>query len=146
MPKPISITALEKALAKKQQQAAELMAQKKMLLRQVAKIDKKIQALTGGAGLGGRSAVGTRRKNAKPLMECVVEALGKSKAPMTASELADAVTAMGYVSASKDLRQQIWTQIYKDERVGKAGRGKFVLAAKEGKAKAKTAGKKKTKK
>ncbi len=146
MPKPISISALEKTLAKTRQQAAELMARRKELLRQLAKIDKKIQALAGGAGLGGRTAPSSRPKNAKPLMDCVVEALGQSKDPMTAGELADAVTAMGYVSASKDLRQQIWTQIYKDDRIGKAGRGKFVLAKKEGKVRAKKAGKKKTKK
>ena len=135
MANPQSIAALQNALAEKRQQVAEFRTQRNDLLRQVAKLDTRIAALAGTPSDGSEiPAAHPLPRNARSLMDCVIEVLGNSSEPMTAGEIADAVTAMGYVSSSKNLKQLVWTQIYKDERVGKAGRGKFVLKSK-GKAK-----------
>ena len=127
MPTLKSITALERALAAKKSEVKKLEDQRAQLLKSVAKLDKQIAKLRGGASDGAFRAGKTRAKNAKFLMEYVVEALTNSKTPMNAAEIVEAVTAMGYVSAAKNLQAVIWSQIYKDKRIGREGRGKFVL-------------------
>ena len=128
MAKVTSIAALENALVQKRQQVSELQTQRSGLLRQIATLDKQIAALAGTPSDGSETpAAQPLPMYAKSLMACVIEVLSTAKDPMTAGEIADAVTAMGYVSASKDLKTLIWGQVYRDDRVTKSGRGKFVL-------------------
>ena len=145
MPNPHSITSLEQALSQKRQQLFDLVAQRNELLKRISKLDTKMTALAGSPSDSYMPT--TRPKNTKSLMTCIIEVLTNSKDPMTAGELADAVTAMGYVSTARDLKPLIRTQICGDDRVGKSERGRFVLVGKpKTGGKIKKARKKKTKK
>ena len=62
-------------------------------------------------------------------MQCVVDALAKSRGPLSAAELEEQVLAGGYKTRSKRIRQMIYTQVGKDARIARASRGVFQLAA-----------------
>ncbi len=125
----MTIAALEKALQEKKVQLDGLHNERKKLLQQLAKLDKQIAAVQGGAtGLGSRST-GGRGRRGPSLIERIVRILAKNKKPMTAGEIADEVLAGGYETKSDNLQTLIWSQIYKDDRIVRPERGKFQLKA-----------------
>ncbi len=121
----VSIAMLERALMEKKQELEELKERREQLVRELAKVDKAIAAIQGRAprGRGGRRGPGRQPS----LLTLVVQTLAQNKKPMTAGELAEAVLAAGYKTKSKNLQALIWSQIYKDDRIVKAERGKFQL-------------------
>ena len=141
--RPVSIAALERALAEKQQQVASLQRRRQALLKRVAKVDKDIAALTGKpAASAGQDEATTRPKKAKTklrrrpknamtLRDAIVAVLSKSRKPLTAREMADGVLATGYRSKSKNLLQRVWTTVGKDERIDRREKGKYMVRAKK---------------
>jgi len=106
MPKLTSIVELEHLLGKQKKRLKQLQTKKGLLTGQIARIDKQIESLLGKPGKPAKPAaprkVRRRKRGAKSLEQCLVDALSKSAEPKTAAETAKAVTEAGYKSKSKD--------------------------------------------
>ncbi len=110
MPKMMTTAQLRRRLAARERQIARLLARREKLAKQLAAVDREIEALgekVPKAGRRRRRAAPARRRrklprNVKPLVEYVKEVLAKSKAGMRVKDVEAAVKKAGYKTFSKE--------------------------------------------
>ena len=149
MPNVKTIEALRQELRVKERQLGKLVARRGALAARLAMVDRKIAAMGGQVppvrrrtrrkrAAGGMEAAAGRALKKAPrrgkgqegqtLGSCIVQVLGKAKAPMRIKEITPAVKAAGYRSKSKDLYGLVATTLRDTTRFRRVGRGKYTLA------------------
>lgn len=131
-----SISELEKLLETQKKRLATLQERRDQLASQLTKVDGEIASLVGQAKAP-VEARRPRRRGGKSLRQVILEALGKSAKPMSASELTEAVLAAGYRTTSKNPTALVRQIVYRDDRIAKKEAGRFVLAPESSAPKAK---------
>jgi len=135
-----SISQLRRELRAKKKQLATLRASRAKVSRRLAAIDKKIGNLVGKGRVvkrgkakrrkkvagRKRKAVGKRKRaTGKPLVQYMLDILGKAPKPMRVKLLAQAVTEAGYKSHSKDFYGIVAKTLLQDKRFKRVKRGVY---------------------
>ena len=141
----MSIADLEKALQATKNKVGALEQKREALLAKVEDVEKEIAALEGAPPAPPEEAVQEEaapekaapkkaaRKKARgrrgqvSLIQACVDVLAKTGETMTGDELVAAVTAAGYKSKSKNLKQLMFSQIYGEKRIVRPERGRFQI-------------------
>ncbi len=133
-----SIPELKAEIRRKERALQGLLARRKKVLAQLAKIDREIMAI-GGTSTGtpgpatavvtGRTR-GARRSRAtgKPLAEYISSILSKSRRPVRARDVAAAVVKAGYPTHSKNFYGIVAAALRDESRFKRTGRGLYKLA------------------
>jgi len=137
-----SIEQLRKELRTKERLVKRLQAKRNKVLAAVAKIDRRIAAISGaglpGRGRGRKPAPGLgagngrrrrRRASGKPLVNYVHAVLKKAKGPMRVKDVASAVIKRGYKTHSKDFYGIVASTLRDKTKFARVGRGKYKPAA-----------------
>ncbi|HMO24947.1 MAG TPA: hypothetical protein PKB10_01630 [Tepidisphaeraceae bacterium] len=117
----LSLSAINKLMREKQQQLAELRKSRRELQSKLDKIDRRIDALSGG-----KSGGSTRGRNSISLPEAVHQVLAHGKA-MPVGDIMEGVLAKGYRSTSPQFRAIVNQVLIKDKRFTKVDRGVYQL-------------------
>lgn len=123
-----SISELEKLLETQKNRLAALQKKKEQLAAQLTKVEQDIASLVGQAEAPVKAPKPRRVKGDKSLRQHIFDILGQSEKPLSARELTDAVLAAGYRTTSKDPTALVRQIVYRDNRIGKKGAGRFILA------------------
>lgn len=125
-----SIAELEQILAQQKKSLRELQAKvrerRDHLISEIAAVNAEIDSLSRELGPPTKPRV-VRRKRAKRLPQYILEVLKTSREPMSAAEIADAVTKAGYRSSSKNFVGLVRRTCYLNERIYTKERGKFAI-------------------
>jgi hypothetical protein len=125
-----SIAELEQILAQQKKRLRELQAavqkRRDRLMSEIARVNEEIASLSQETGAPPRTPA-VRRKRAKRLPQYILEVLKASPTPMTAAEIADAVTKAGYRSSSKNFVGLVRRTCYLNKRIYTKERGKFTI-------------------
>ncbi len=122
----LSIAQLQKYVAAKKNEYAELNRERSKLQAKIAKIDAKLAAI-GGSSVGGGKP-GGRAKNAKSLVATIVELLEKAPKGMGVGDILQGVEDSGYRSTSPNLRSMINQALIKEKKkFSKIDRGVYGL-------------------
>ncbi len=138
----LTISDLERELAKKQQRLSKLEDKQEDLAKQLADVDAEIAKITGESTPGGartprrkkttrrrKAASGARkRRSGRPLTDYIKKVLAKSDEPMRIKDIAPAVQDAGYKSASKDFYGLVAAAL-RDPAFKKVGRGVYTVAS-----------------
>jgi len=125
-----TIRQLEQEIKSKQQQVSKLRRQRRKLAADLAKIDRQIASLIGGAAAAGARTGGGRKrrraKNEQSLVDAIAGVL-KGRKGMRAVEIAAAVRKAGYKTYSKDF-YGIVASTLRDKRFKRIRRGIYAVA------------------
>lgn len=125
-----SIAELEETLARDKKYLRELHAKieerRKQLIEEIASVNEEIASLTREYG-DPVKAPAVRRGRAKRLPQYILEVLKASPTPMTAKEIADAVTKAGYRSSSRNFVVLVRRTCHVTDRIRTKERGKFTV-------------------
>lgn len=125
-----SIAELEETLARDKKYLRELHAKiqerRKQLIEEIARVNEEIASLTREYGAPVK-APAVRRGRAKRLPQYILEVLKASPTPMTAKEIADAVTKAGYRSSSRKFVVLVRRTCHSNDRIRTKERGKFTV-------------------
>ena len=127
----MTLAELRQMLTKKKSVLQKLILRRKRIEKSLAKLDKKIDVLSGGEGLGRGGPRGKRAKNAKSLKLYVLDVLAKNKKGLALGELYDKVTELGYKSKASNFKLVVYQCVYhlmKKRKVTKDN-GRYCLAA-----------------
>jgi len=135
MPKATkSIAEMEQILADQKKRLRELQAKvrerRDHLMSETARVNAEIDSLTKELGPLTKPGV-VRRRRAKRLPQYILEALKANPEPMTAAEIAEAVTKAGYRSSSKNFQALVRRTCYLNNRIHTKERGKFTIKGKK---------------
>jgi len=137
-----SIVELEKALAARKKALVRLKKARAKVETDLKRLDGKITELLGKPTAVRRKrrvkkaktkkVVSRRKPGGKPgakgtLRDAVLKVLAKAEQPMGVKEIAAVAIEAGYRTKSKDLSKSVIPIVYRDPRIKKVGRGKFVL-------------------
>ena len=138
-----TIGEIRRTLKAKERQLAKLQTKRDALLRQIEQVDREAEELAGS--ISPSRAVGRRKKavrvapvvkaprgvrkarRGKPLLNYVLSALSKTKKPMRARDIKDAVVKAGYRSSSKDFYNIVATTLRNEDYFKRVGRGLYQL-------------------
>jgi phage shock protein A len=125
-----TIAELEETLARDKKYLRELQAKiqerRKQLMAEIAKVNEEIASLSQELGAPTTApAVGKGR--AKRLPQYILEVLKASSSPMSAADIADAVTKAGYHSSSRNFVGLVRRTCYLNSRIHTKERGKFAI-------------------
>ncbi len=127
------IAEFEETLAQDKKRLRELQAKvqerRERLMAEIAKVNEEIASLSQELGDPTRTPA-VRKGRAKRLPQYVLEVLEASPRPMTAAEIADAVTRAGYSSSSKNFVGLVRRTCYLNSRIHTKERGKFTIEGK----------------
>jgi len=133
MPKTMTIAELRRTLAARERQVARLLARRKKFAKELAAVDRDIEALGEKVPRATRpkKRVANRRarrlpRNVKPLIEYVKDVLAKSKAGMRVKEVEAAVKKAGYKTSSKHFYGSV-AVVLRDGPFVKVSRGVYRL-------------------
>jgi len=125
-----SIVELEQILAQQKKSLRELQAKlrerREHLVAEITKVNEEIASLSQELGAPPKPRV-VRKRRAKRLPQYILEVLKASPRPMTAAEIADAVTKAGYRSSSKNFVGLVRRTCYLNSRIHTKERGKFAI-------------------
>jgi len=125
-----SIAELEQILAAQKKRLRELQAKvrerRDRLTSEIARVNADIDSLSQEVATPTKPRVVWRRR-AKRLPQYILEVLKTSSEPMTAAEIADAVTKAGYRSSSKNFVGLVRRTCYLNSRIHTKERGKFAI-------------------
>ena len=125
-----TIAELEESLAQDRKRLRELQAKiqerREQLMAEIAKVNEEIASLSQELGAPTK-APAVRKGRAKRLPQYVLEVLKTSPTPLTAKEIADAVTRAGYRSSSKNFVGLVRRTCYLNDRIRAKERGKFTV-------------------
>jgi len=125
-----SIAELEQILVQQKKRLRELQAavqeRRDRLMAEIAKVNEEIASLSQETGAPPKTPV-VRRKRAKRLPQYILQVLKTSPEPMSAAEIADAVTKAGYRSSSKNFVGLVRRTCYLNSRIYTKERGKFTI-------------------
>jgi len=112
----LSITELERLLARRSAELTHLERERAKLRKQLSTVEQKIAAV-GGATADGRVRLATsparkRHKNAKSLKVLVVELLRDNKKGLDLKQLTDKVLKAGYKTASSNFSNTVYQAAY----------------------------------
>lgn len=119
----LSISALEKLLAKSRRETARLLKVRQKLQAKIEVLDNRIRAIGGSPG----SRSGTRARNAVSLVEAITKVLEKADGPLKVGEIMQKVLATGYRSNSENFRGVINQTLIKEKKFKSAARGTYRL-------------------
>lgn len=129
-----SIAELEQTLAEQKKRLRELQAkvqeQRERLTSEIARVNAEIASFSKDLGPPEKTRRVAKRR-AKRLPQFVLEVLKASPQPMTAAEIAEAVTKAGYQSSSKNFVGLARRTCYLNDQVKTKGRGKFTIKDKK---------------
>ena len=147
----VSIAELKEMLAEKEKELANLQARRTTLARELEKVEARIAELQGEAGGRGGVAVEggvglpAKAQEKKTLKQAVAEVLGATRKALGPKEIAEGLTAVGYVSKSKSLSVMVGQVLSGSPEFRRVARGNYRLdrrrlggkaAKKQGKAEA----------
>jgi len=125
-----SVAELEQILADQKKRLRELQAKvrerRDRLTSEIARVNAEIDSLLQELGTPTKPRV-VRRRRANRLPQYILEVLKTSPEPMTAAEIADAVTKAGYRSSSKNFVGLVRRTCYLNSRIYTKERGKFTI-------------------
>jgi septal ring factor EnvC (AmiA/AmiB activator) len=125
-----TIAELEETLAQEKKRLRELQAKvqerRERLMAEIAKVNEEIASLSQELGAPTK-APAVRKGRAKRLPQYVLEVLKASPTPLTAKEIADAVTKAGYRSSSRNFVGLVRRTCYLNDRIRTKERGKFTV-------------------
>jgi len=128
------IAELEQILAGQKKRLRELQAKvherREHLMSEIARVNAEIDSLSQELGTPTKPRV-VRRRRAKRLPQYILEVLKTSPEPMTAAEIAEAVTKAGYRSSSKNFQALVRRTCYLNDQIQRRGRGKFAVKGKK---------------
>ncbi len=140
MPKKMTIAELKQEIAARERQVKRLLAQRGKLAKQLAGVDRQIEAL-GGEEPAARKRPGrkpskgaakrrARRmpKNVKPLVEYVKDVLAGAKDGLRVKDVEAAVRKAGYMTFSKEFYGQVAVAL-REGPFKKVSRGVYTLRA-----------------
>lgn len=133
MPPPknaLTVTALERMLARKRAQLDRLKRRRTLLRRQLEKVERQISQISGPAGSELKPKKTRQRpQNAQPLTKVVVDVLRKNKGGLPLAMLAEKIRATGYKSHSTDFKNVLYQCLYnqRDTVVRDEQRGLYKL-------------------
>jgi len=114
MKKELSVAQLERMLNKKRERLDVLLRRRDELQKQLTQVETQIAALGGASpsvkGRRGRSR--KRPRNAKTLLQAMVEILSQHKRGLPLRELAAQIVASGYKTSSRDFENTVYQIIY----------------------------------
>ena len=124
------IAELEQILADQKKRLRELQAKirerRDHLISQIAAVNAEIDSLSQELGTPTKPRA-VRRRRAKRLPQYILEVLKTSPEPMTAAEIADAVTKAAYRSSRKNFVGLVRRTCYLNSRIYTKERGKFTI-------------------
>ena len=121
-----SIAELQALIAEQRRNRGKLQTERKKLQNRLDQIDRQIAMLDGGGVGGGGGGRGGR--NGSPLPAVIEAVLKKSGKPMRVGEIAQAVQAAGYRSASSNFRGIVNQALIKEKkRFTSPARGQYSL-------------------
>ncbi len=143
-----SISQLESLLMTKKRDLAALAAERQTLLKHLSEIDSRITSLGGtasgyspkkmGRPPGSTSAkasgltAGGRARNAKSLVETLIDVVGAATEPMKVGDIVDGVLKSGYKTGSDNFRGIVNQTLIKERKhFASAGRGLYTGKAKK---------------
>jgi chromosome segregation ATPase len=129
-----SIAELEQVLAQQKKSLKELQARirerREHLEAEITKVNEEIASLSQELGAPPKPRV-SRKRRAKRLPQYILEVLKASSNPMSAAEIAEAVTKAGYSSSSKNFVGLVRRTCYLNKRIYIKERGKFAIKGKK---------------
>lgn len=130
-----SISDLRAELASKERQLTKLASARAALVKELARIDRRIAVLAGKARPGrvakgrGRAVKKVRRRaTGKPLVAYIKEALKSAKGGLSVTNVVKAVTKAGYKSHSKDFYAIVAKTLLTNDSFKRVKRGVYTLA------------------
>ncbi|MGD9690166.1 MAG: hypothetical protein AB7K52_10985 [Phycisphaerales bacterium] len=119
----LSITDLEREIARRRSGVSSLLKRRKALERRLAALDAKIHAAGGSAGGAVRGRRGPRPKNSANLVDSLRKLLnGKT---LSVTDAADAVRRAGYRTNSPNFRTMVNAALLKKKFFKRTGRGMY---------------------
>jgi len=131
----MTISQLRAEIARRQAVLPKLQKKRAVLLKEIGKIDRQIQALAGQAAQPakrkGRSpkvsrAGASSASSGKSLVQCIRDVLGEAKGGMRVKDIVSAVEQAGYKSVAKDFYNLVAAAVRGDEFT-KLGRGIYTV-------------------
>ena len=136
----MSIAALKRELARKEEQTKRLLAGRDKLLRKLAALDKRIASLAGqdfvkaehGAGVAGarraRKVAKKAKRGRKPtLTDAITRILTESDTPLKVIDIAKALKLQRFSTRSKDLPNLVREALTRVEGVKRVSRGVYTV-------------------
>ncbi|MFN0050567.1 MAG: hypothetical protein ACKV0T_00150 [Planctomycetales bacterium] len=115
MAKDMTVAQLERILEKKRLRLDDLTHRRDVLQKKLEQVENQITSIGGDSRSSYKKRKGRRRKNAKTLIECLVEQLTGNKKGLTLKELASRIRESGYKTSSVDFENTIYQIIYNNQ-------------------------------
>ena len=110
-----SVAALKRMLSDRKAELSSLTKRRLKLQRELADVERRINAI---AGMRGRGRRGARPKNAKSLTQTVNDLLTKNKKGFTLDELSKKVLSTGYKTSSSNFKNVLYQCLYNSDVIG----------------------------
>jgi hypothetical protein len=120
MPRPtnhsgLTLVVLEQMLQKRRSELDSLTRERQRIVKQLAAVDSRLRAVSGGAG-GAALTRGGRVRNPMSLVATLEQVLAKAGKPLSVGEIVQGVLDAGYQSSSASFRSMVNVTLIKERK------------------------------
>jgi hypothetical protein len=112
----LTVAVLEQMLQKRRSELDSLTRERQRVLKQLAAVDARLRAVSGGVAGGGALTRGGRVRNPMSLVSTMEQVLAKAGKPLSVGDIVQGVLDTGYQSGSVNFRAIINQTLIKERK------------------------------